>query len=278
MKNLNLLFVLLFSFFVYSCQNASNESVNKADNESSQTETDGIDESENQDMNKNENASNESKNLVADFEMLIANTGGTYYRFVDLNGKEWEFYHDESVKALEFAMSLQPGSTDHKYYHKTFELTYEEREITRKNETEILPVITEARELSADEVAKQKSTSANAISVNEIKNTVFFGTEPFWDVQFYDTYVEKGDPSGSKIRFYYVAEGKSGKVKLSEAIKPFAEMGVRIDVTDESEGAVAAIAIVKESCNDGMSENVYPYSFVFEWEDGGGWTGCGRKK
>lgn len=278
MKNLNLLFVLLFSFFVYSCQNASNETENQADDATTQTDADNVVGSENQDINKNKESGIESKTLIADFEMLIASTGGTYYRFVDETGEEWDFYHDQSVEILEFAMSLQPGSTDHKYYHKTFELTYEEREITRKNETKILPVITEARELTADEVAKQKSASVNIITVSEIKDAVFFGTEPFWDMQFYDTYVEKGDPSGNKIRFYYVAEGKSGKVKLSEAIKPFTEKGVRIDVTDESEGAVAAIAIINESCNDGMSENIYPYSFVFEWEDGGGWTGCGRKK
>lgn len=115
-----------------------------------------------------------------------------------------------------------------------------------------------------------------AFTAKEIKNAVFMGTEPFWDITFYDTYAEKNDMSGTKVKFYYLKNGNSGNHKLSEVIQPATSNSVTFEVTDESGGVAGVVTITRKACNDGMSEKIYPYTFSLEWKTGGGWNGCGR--
>jgi uncharacterized membrane protein len=117
-----------------------------------------------------------------------------------------------------------------------------------------------------------------AFTAKEIKNAVFMGTEPFWDITFYDTYAEKNDMSGTKVKFYYLKNGNAGNHKLSEVIKPASTNSVTFEVTDESGGVAGDVSITRKACSDGMSENIYPYTFSLEWKTGGGWEGCGRIK
>jgi uncharacterized membrane protein len=293
MKRINLLVLIGLVLFTYACNNN-----NKTDEEElkqeileelkaeKELEDDNAEKkitvkdnnNEILDLDKENSEKKSGETMQAQFKMLIASTGGTYYAFKDQTGKTIDFYHDEQVKALEFAMSLRPGDTEHKYYGKWFELTYEYRDITRKGETQSLPVIIDAKEITAVTKADNRSTSKTAFTAEEIKNAVFLGTEPFWDIKFYDNYAEKNDPSETKIKFYYLVDGKAGNHKLADAIQAKSGNSVTITVTDESGGAAGVITITHQNCNDGMSENKYPYTFSFIWEDGGGWSGCGRKK
>lgn len=124
----------------------------------------------------------------------------------------------------------------------------------------------------------QAATKADAkfFTADRIKKISFSGTEPFWSMQLREDRAERRMMDGSLVRLDYVKGNVAHNIKLSQIIEHKDANTVNIKVTDESGGALGIITIEKKNCSDGMSENVYPYTFKLTWEDGGGWSGCGR--
>ncbi|PWD99338.1 hypothetical protein [Marinilabilia rubra] len=217
--------------------------------------------------------------IRAQFEMMVANTAGTFVVFKAPDDEEGVWYRiADETNDLDFAMGLRPGDSDSEYSGKWYEITYEMRTENRKGREQERPFI-----LSAREVGKGGTDNAPqpAITFEDLKNAIFFGTEPFWSVEFKNSHMFYQDgPGQEKKRYNYVVE--SG---ISSPVKAISENAVQVNVWPAINGTDSYqrhIIIRKEPCSDGMSDNTYPYSIEINREDteenGSGeiGKGCGR--
>ena len=136
----------------------------------------------------------------------------------------------------------------------------------------------EKKSESSGSKTNDSSGKKAAFTAKEIKNAVFMGTEPFWDITFYDSYAERNDPSDRKATFYYMKDGTYAGHQLADAIEPASSNSVTFTIIDEAGMVPGVVTITRKSCSDGMSDNIYPYTFSLQWENGNAWKGCGRIK
>jgi hypothetical protein len=92
---------------------------------------------------------------------------------------------------------------------------------------------------------------------------------------FKDHHLLKSYPTG-EVKLLYLKDGLADKHKLEDVIIPVSPVVAEVQVTDEGMGAMATITIIRETCSDGMSDIDYTYTISLKWDDGGGWSGCGR--
>lgn len=229
-------------------------------------------ESETTDSRASENA--DYSVVKAQFEMMFANTAGTFYVFKDENGQSMDMMAEPGAPGLEFTRSLRPGDTSHQYYHKWYTVTYEERTIDYKGEPAKRLFIISVEPTTS---AGGKSNDTGSLSGADLKNAVFFGVEPNWTVWFYEDYAEYEPMGQSKMKVYYKKSyADNSRPKLSQAIKQFSKG--EIQVQGDADGWGTLFTIKKEKCSDGMSDNTYPYSIKLLFDESEELSGCGRIK
>lgn len=120
---------------------------------------------------------------------------------------------------------------------------------------------------------------SNRINPNDLVNIVFFGTEPFWNLDFSETAINFKPMTGEQISMWYARNGKNFNNQLQGAGEY--DSNNNLVLTGISGNSFATITISNKECNDGMSDNIYPYSISIEWyneETTPPLKGCGRVK
>jgi uncharacterized membrane protein len=99
----------------------------------------------------------------------------------------------------------------------------------------------------------------NDVQKNKIK-VIFhgLGTEPFWDVFILQKGVLFVNEMEEEYKFFSTSTSFEKQKKI-QVIK-----------CRESSGATTELKIIRQPCNDGMSESVYSYKVIF-----GSYEGCG---
>jgi uncharacterized membrane protein len=112
----------------------------------------------------------------------------------------------------------------------------------------------------------------------DLKNIGFSGTEPFWSLTFKEDFAEYSSPMKEGVtKIYYRKDDKdASKPKLNDALKQVSDKEVRLQGI--MDGVGVSMTIKKESCNDGMSAESYPFSISFTIDKGETFSGCGKKK
>jgi uncharacterized membrane protein len=285
MRKLSLLSTLTLLLFVCACNSSDEKTKEELKEEiraELKAEQDEEKNSERQTEGKDSATDNDKKGMKtvnAKFEMMVTNTAGTYYVFTDENGKTLKFFPmNGKTKGMDFAASLQSGDTNHKYSGKEYQITYDELWVEGKNEMENRLYIINAEPAATSGKSNDGSGKQAAFTAKEIKNAVFMGTEPFWDITFYDSYAERNDPSDRKATFYYMKDGTYAVHQLADVIEPASSNSVTFTIIDEAGMVPGVVTITRKACDDGMSDNIYPYTFSLQWENGNAWKGCGRIK
>ncbi len=112
------------------------------------------------------------------------------------------------------------------------------------------------------------------ITKEELLAAQFYGTEPFWNFRFYDSYAEFFRVGEDTIRFAYAVEQHAVENTLGKVLKISAPNEAQVGVfVAESK---ALITIKRETCSDGMSDTEYSLSFQMHFpEDNSFIEGCG---
>lgn len=104
----------------------------------------------------------ETKTIRAQFEMMVANTGGTFVVFKAPDDEKGVWYRvARETDDLDFAMGLQPGDRNSEFSGEWYEITYEVRTENRGGREQERPFI-----LSAERVDHQGVENAQAPAIN----------------------------------------------------------------------------------------------------------------
>ncbi len=209
-----------------------------------------------------------NKTIKAQFEMMVANTSGTFVVFKDKEGESTWYRTTKEADELDFAVTLRPGDKNNKYNGKWYELTYEVRTEERAGDKQKRPYILKAKPISAP----PKPPKWNAQTLKKLK---FFGSEPNWTLVLKETHAEYTPMGEETKRIVFDQAPSKDKSTLSAHTKD--NQNDILEVSGNLFGSVPVkIMIKKESCSDGMSDNTYPYAARLEFEDKKAYEGCGR--
>jgi uncharacterized membrane protein len=280
MKNVSFIMMLMVFMYAVACNHTQQQQEEKTDNiAQSEPQATGKPSSGKQANSMN----SQSETMKARFKKVVPNTDGAIYVFVDEDGKEWKLWQIKETKGMEFARKAFPNRIYSGFDTQWFEVTWGKRMKSfnqgggEYKEREVMAV------LSVDEVKSEKeAAAAPAITFKDLQNAVFFGTEPFWTIKFRDDHMYyTSGPGEPEKKYNYLT-----KPHAETPVMAVSENEVQINVwpaTNATDQYRWYIKIREEPCNDGMSENVYPYTIEITWEDveeyGAGeiGKGCGRK-
>lgn len=268
--------VLLFSLFVFiGCGNTDKQNEEQNENVEEKAQNEGKNENEAKENIKISKANTQT--IQAKFDKLVPGTDGAIYIFRDENGKTYQFYSVNETEGLEFTTNIDPLNPTNEFDNVWFKVTYEKRELeffdggTGENVKRNELVIIKAERLDA------QSTSRASITAADLTNAIFFGTEPNWTIKFYDNYVQYEPMGKAKEKLIYIsASGKSGNNSIEDVLQTVSDNAIAITV--KSPKGKAEITVKKEACNDGMSDNSYPYSITLKTKGQSAKKGCGRIK
>jgi uncharacterized membrane protein len=227
---------------------------------------------------------NDTKTMLAKFQVGVLNSSGAIYSFIDLDDNVFEFYETENIgKGMdEFMQGIKPNVWDPKFEKILFEVTYNTQPkqfyngSTGDYDTREVLAIVEIKQVDAKNAELPKPTSL--FTPELIKSIMVFGTEPFWDIKFKETHAEYNDPHlKGVLKIYYRKDyDDNSRPKLSEVLRHKNRNTVEILCTMKD--LAGSIVITKQQCSDGMSDENYDYAVEFILEEWGTFKGCGSAK
>ena len=147
-----------------------------------------------------------------------------------------------------------------------------------KTDTKKTEVTDTVKKEEVSEPVKEIVPEATAkLNAETLKTLQFFGAEPFWDVVFTEDYAEYTTPGAAMQKIYYKKEyTDNSKPKLSAVIIQTSDK--EIEFQGDLNGGGIKFTIKTEACSDGMSEESFPYSMDFMFDEVGSIQGCGKLK
>ncbi|MBC7540047.1 MAG: hypothetical protein H7281_14585 [Bacteriovorax sp.] len=104
------------------------------------------------------------------------------------------------------------------------------------------------------------STFSGLVHASEVPQLQCLGTEPFWGITTdANGTLSMSDPMSDSKRDYSKATVKSAQGTT-------ADFAFQIEATNEASNTLK-LNVVKAECNDGMSENIYPYTALVDVDD-----------
>lgn len=210
------------------------------------------------------------KSIKAQFEMMVANTAGTFFVFKDPDGESTWYRKSREAEGLDFALSLDPGDENNKYNGEWYEITFEERNEELKGTETKRPFILKARPASdIPATSKWKSQS--------LKNLKFNGVEPNWTLVLKEKHAEF-TPMGKETKLIKYDKAPS---KDESTLTAYTKGNLNdvLEITGTIFGSKTAKIIIEEKpCSDGMSENTYPFSIRLQYNGERVYEGCGQPK
>lgn len=223
----------------------------------------------------------DTQTIVARFIAVYPNSQGTIFAFTGVDGQDYDFWESETpAKGMDFIRGLAPNEVNPKFDDILFEVIYIKAKkefpsaVAGETVTRDVMHIVEIKQL--DEAPKTAGITPKQYNVEELKGLIFYGVEPFWDIRLKDTHAEYRDPHlKGVINIYYSKdENDTSKPKLSEVIRDRGNNMVQI--TGVMKDSPVTFSIVRETCSDGMSDDLHPYSMEFVHGEWGVFKGCGR--
>ncbi|MDD4974309.1 MAG: hypothetical protein PHY93_08145 [Bacteriovorax sp.] len=103
------------------------------------------------------------------------------------------------------------------------------------------------------------STFSSFVSASDVPQLQCFGTEPFWEIATDSQgFLSISGPLSDAKKFY-------AKTTLRNAEGTTAGFAFQIEAEDQAHN-ILKLNIVKADCNDGMSDNIYPYTALVDVE------------
>jgi uncharacterized membrane protein len=257
-----------------SKKNAKQENVANAD----ETKTSELTE-KSQNLEKSETAFvQEEKTIVGRFDMLALSTVGAYYVVYDEDNERYAFYENSDAVGMDFIYDCPFNEPLEELDDKWFNITYENRMIEFYDggigeyvDREKI-VITEVEPLGNS--VKTAKIDKSAVSV--LSQTTVFGTEPFWSIELHPNYANYSTPSIQSLKLNYLYPAEEATCDLKHAAKELDGNSVKIRFQDEESGHISILTILEKTCNDGMSDNEYPFTVSYKVNDKETLSGCGR--
>jgi len=221
--------------------------------------------------------------IVAKFNAVFANPHGAIYAFTGIDGQDYEFWEsDTPAKGMEYIKNLATFEVKPGFDNIIFEVSYvnakREFPTSPPHETVLKDVMQIVELKQIKEASKVEDIAPKQFTQDEMRRIIFFGVEPFWDIQLKVTHAEYRSPDikGALIINYRRNENDASKAKLSEAMR---EIGSNaLEITGIMKESPVTIRIKRETCSDGMSDDIHPYSVEFIHVQWGIFKGCGRVK
>lgn len=271
--------VLLITLLI-SC-GGNTKSISEKDNDkTNKTESDSNSENS---TNEETKFVSEQKTINGQFLMVALSTDGAIYLVNDENGNEYDFYdRNPEAKGLDFLNGYNGNEPLDALENDWFEITYENRmlefydgSIAEYFDREELVII----EVKSTQAPLNKSKSDN-LSFEIIKSLDVNGTEPFWAISLYEEYAIFNSPEISDLKLYYLVkfDEDMGFCSLVDAIEPQKDGSVTLRLQEEGTSDITKLTISKGECSDGMSENKYDYTVLYQWNDNHGFQGCGNTR
>jgi uncharacterized membrane protein len=284
MKTLiNIVISLMIFAVLASCGNQGTESEQKTKSEESVAKSDNSKASEKTEKSKNLEESEtvfvqEEKTIVGRFDQVALSTDGAIYVVYDEDGDRYEFFENTDAEGMDFIYDYPANEPLDELNDKWFSITYENRmmefydggigEYVDREEIVILTVE------SADNKRKTASIDKNVVSV--LSQMTVSGTEPFWSIEFNANDASYSTPSIQSLKLNYLYPNEEATCDLKHAAKKLDGNGVEIRLQDEESGHISVLTIHEEVCNDGMSDNEYPFTVSYKVNSKETLPGCGR--
>jgi uncharacterized membrane protein len=224
-----------------------------------------------------------TQTLVAKFIAVYPNSQGAIFAFTGVDGQDYDFWEsDTPAKGMEFMKDLAPNEVNPKFENILFEVTYvnakKEFPSSEPGETVLRDVMHIVELKQIEEAPKVEGMTPKQFSPEEMMGLVFYGVEPFWDIQLKETHAEYRAPDmkGVLTIDYRRDENDATKAKLSEVMRYKGNNILEIRGFMKEKSMI--ITIKREACSDGMSDDMHPYSVEFVHGQWGTFRGCGRVK
>jgi uncharacterized membrane protein len=280
---INILISLIFIAVMVSCGNQSSESDQKTDKQEKITNSDEGKSSEQTDKSQDMEKSSaefvqEEKTIIGRFEQVALSTDGAIFIVYDKDGNRYEFFENTDAEGMDFLYEYPANEPLEELDDKWFSITYENRmmefydggigEYVDREEIVIL------KAESADNKRKTASIDKNVVSV--LSQMTVSGTEPFWSIQLNANDASYSTPSIQSLKLNYLYPNEEATCDLKHAAKTLDGNGVEIRLQDEESGHISVLTIHEEVCNDGMSDNEYPFTVSYKVNSKETLPGCGR--
>jgi uncharacterized membrane protein len=103
------------------------------------------------------------------------------------------------------------------------------------------------------------SVFSSLVSASTVPQVQCFGTEPFWGITTDSKgFLSINGPLSDSKKFY-------SKTVLKNAEGTTADFAFQIEAEDQAR-SILKLNIVKADCNDGMSDDIYPYTALVDVE------------
>jgi len=287
MKNyVFLLLPLIFALTIVACNNqeANNDNEEKAtqvssDKDDAESASEAGEESVKKSSEKSETAFvKEEKTIVGRFDIVVLSTIGAYYIVYDENGDRYEFFENSDAVGMDFIYDYPVNEPLEELDDKWFAITYENRMIEFYDggigeyvDREKI-VITKVE--PAENNLKTAKIDKNVVSV--LSQMTVSGTEPFWSIALNAKHASYSTPSIQSLKLNYLYPNEEATCDLKHAAKKLDGNGVEIRMQDEESGHISVLTIHEEVCNDGMSDNEYPFTVSYKVNNEKTLPGCGR--
>ncbi|MEA1874202.1 MAG: hypothetical protein U9N51_07225 [Bacteroidota bacterium] len=126
----------------------------------------------------------------------------------------------------------------------------------------------------SDKTDESKDMEKYAVSV--LSQMTVFGTEPFWAIELNVNDASYSTPSIQLLKLNYLYPNEEATCDLKQATKKLDDNAVRIRLQDVETGHISVLTIHEKVCNDGMSENEYPFTVSYKANSKETLPGCGR--
>ena len=262
MKKLTILAVLFLSVVLFSCNNAES---NENDENSDSTKIENIEDienGENTEVVEDVSVNSETTIIKVKFEMVYLATDGAWYSFVDENEKDYSFFDDGNQQVRDMFSDVKPNAYADQYANIWFEVEYQTQTL-KHYDGSIAEYVNRDVEVitSIKKISDNSTSSTSGITFEDVIATTFGGTEPFWSIKF------------TQANAKYTACIGNPEITLVYEVKEPNGNSFSITANDHENMETYFITIKKETCTDGMSDNLYPYSIEIKTD--GIQYGCG---
>lgn len=286
---INISISLIFIAVMTSCGNQEGDN-QKTDKQESVTKSDEVITSDrtNKSRETKKSAQNvemsesgfvqKEKTIIGRFDMVALSTDGAIFVAYDVDGNRYEFFENTEAEGMDFIYDYPANEPLDELDDKWFHITYENRmiefydggigEYVEREEIVILKVVPADNNLKIAEIDKDVVSVLSKMTVS--------GTEPFWSIELHSNYANYSTPSIQSLRLNYLYPAEDEVCDLKYATKKTDKNAVKIRLQDEESGHISILTIHEKVCNDGMSDNEYPFTVSYKANSKETLPGCGR--
>ncbi len=221
------------------------------------------------------------KEIVGRFMMVNLSTGGAYISVEDKEGNDYVFLENTDCTGYKFLQDYPINEPLEELENSWYNIRYENRMIEyvsgATGELETCEELVMLEVVPLDNM--KKSGVEGTMKTTDFEHLDLSGTEPFWTIELHKAYAFYQDPSFQDFRLNYLYPHDDAPCSLFEALEEHKDGSVILRIQHEESEAIENLQIINNSCNDGMSDEEYPYSVIYTTAAAGNsLQGCGKTR